>query len=351
MDSDQVRFEQFSYKSLDEATLAAVFAHHERLWAEMHPDDPPRQLEGVRARWASLPPFLRTYGWLGRLPGGQVIASTSLFLTDMEENRHLAQIELDVNPAWRRQGLGWQLARRLLAAAAAEERRLLIFATNDRHNGGGAFARRVGAHPGMTAHTNQLDLREVDRELLRSWQEAAQERAAGFELGLWDGRYPDDDLEAIAELMQVMNQAPHGDLDVGDFNFTPEQVRQIEGQQLSGGRRRWTMFARERATGNFAGYTALFLDPARPQIIQQGDTGVLPAYRNKGLGRRLKAAMLQEVLDEWPQGRFVRTGNADSNAPMLHINEALGFRPYMAETIWQVAVETAQAALPAAEVA
>jgi mycothiol synthase len=274
-----------------------------------------------------------------------VVASAALFLTDMAENRHLVQIELEVEPGWRRQGLGWLLARRLVEAVEAEERRLILFGTTDRTVGGEAFARRAGAVPGLTAHTNQLDLREVDRELLRAWQERAQERAAGFEIGLWDGPYPESDLEAIAKLMRVMNEAPHGDLDVEDFNFTPEQIRDIEAQQLSGGRKRWTMYARERETGNFAGYTVLILDSARPEIIQQGDTGVLPGYRNKGLGRWLKAAMLEKVLAVWPAGRFVRTGNADSNAPMLHINEALGFRPYMAETVWQVPVASVKEAL------
>ncbi len=346
MDVSQIRIEPFSYRDLDEETSAVLFAHHHVLWTELHPDDPPRSLEAARARWAALPPFLRTYGWMARDPAGEVRASAAIFLAEMAENRHLGQAELEVDPAWRRQGLGWQLARLVLEAARDEERRLLIFSTNDRSEGGSAFANRLGARAGMTAHTNQLDLRSLDRELLRRWQESGRERAAGFDLDLWDGRYPDADLEAIAELFKVMNSAPTDDLDVEEFVYTPEQIREIEAQQLSGGRKRWTMVARERESGRFAGYTVLILDPARPQIILQGDTGVLPEYRNHGLGRWLKAAMLDKVLAEWPEGRFVRTGNADSNAPMLRINEQLGFRPYMAETIWQLPVSEALEKFP-----
>lgn len=346
MDISQVTIERFDYKTLDEPTAAALFAHHQRLWQEMHPADPPRRLAEARARWAALPDFLRTYGWMARLPDGEVVASAALFLFDMPENQHAGQVELEVDPNWRRQGLGWQLAQRVLGTAAVEGRRILLVNTNDRTAGGAAFANRLGAQPGFTAHTNQLDLHALDRNLLRDWQEVARQRAAGFDLGLWDGRYPGDELEAIAALMQVMNQAPRGDLDIEDTNYAPEQIREIEAMQLSGRRKRWTLYARERETGNLAGYTVLFLDPARPQIVQQGDTGVLPAYRNRGIGRWLKAAMLEKLLDEWPEGRFVRTGNADSNAPMLRINEALGFRSYLAETIWQVPVVAALAALP-----
>lgn len=67
-------------------------------------------------------------------------------------------------------------------------------------------------------------------------------------------------------------------------------------------------------------------------------TGVFPEHRSKGLGRWLKAAMLDKVLKEQPQVKVVRIGNADSNAPMLKINHEPGFKPYMASALWQVEV-------------
>jgi hypothetical protein len=65
-------------------------------------------------------------------------------------------------------------------------------------------------------------------------------------------------------------------------------------------------------------------------------TGVFPQFRNKGLGRWLKASMLDKVLKERPQVKYVRTGNADTNASMLKINNELGFKPYTADILWQV---------------
>ena len=55
--------------------------------------------------------------------------------------------------------------------------------------------------------------------------------------------------------------------------------------------------------------------------------------------------MLREVRQEWPELRYVRTGNADSNAAMLKINYELGFKPYRSQTIWQVGLAQVQAYL------
>ena len=64
--------------------------------------------------------------------------------------------------------------------------------------------------------------------------------------------------------------------------------------------------------------------------------------RRRGLGRWLKATMLDLVLRERQQVTRVRTSNAYSNESMLRINEALGFRQLRTETEWQVATERAR---------
>jgi GNAT superfamily N-acetyltransferase len=70
------------------------------------------------------------------------------------------------------------------------------------------------------------------------------------------------------------------------------------------------------------------------------DTAVSREYQNRGLGRWLKAAMLQKLITERPNVKRVRTGNAHSNAPMLRINNELGFKPLRTEHMWQVEADT-----------
>jgi mycothiol synthase len=49
--------------------------------------------------------------------------------------------------------------------------------------------------------------------------------------------------------------------------------------------------------------------------------------------------MLDKVLKERPEVKYVRTGNADTNAAVLKINNELGLKPYMDSTLWQVEIE------------
>jgi GNAT superfamily N-acetyltransferase len=187
---------------------------------------------------------------------------------------------------------------------------------------------------------------DLDRVLLRDWQARAAERASGFEL-LWSEDALDDDLlpRACELANAVSDDIPRGDLQMESFRVTPEQVREMERGALASGDRMWFAFAREAATGTLAGFTMLFWNPHAPYRANQGITGVLPKYRGLGLGRWIKAAMLERLAVERPEVRFVRTSNADSNAAMLGINRALGFRPYSSEVSWQVPVERVEAYL------
>ncbi|NNJ11039.1 hypothetical protein EKD04_011915 [Chloroflexales bacterium ZM16-3] len=140
----------------------------------------------------------------------------------------------------------------------------------------------------------------------------------------------------------IMSEVDLGEIgDVEDQKVTPEKVREFEASNQAQGNFAWTIVAREAATGHMVGFTEIFGNPARPTILHQGATAVRPEFRGHRMGRWMKAAMLEKVLAEKPEARFVRTGNASSNAPMLAINIDLGFKPYLLVTIWQVETEKA----------
>ena len=96
--------------------------------------------------------------------------------------------------------------------------------TTDRVPGGEAFMNRIGAKKGLEGHTNQLRLTDLDHDRMAEWIVRGQQNLAEFELGFWDGAYPEEVLQEVAELYDLTNQQPLGDLEIEDMHMTPEQL-------------------------------------------------------------------------------------------------------------------------------
>jgi mycothiol synthase len=210
---------------------------------------------------------------------------------------------------------------------------------------GDAFMKRIGGRVGMSENVSRLDLSDLDHDLMKNWQRRAAERASGFELGTWDGPYPDDEREAALEMWLVMNTMPIEDLDWEDRQPTMEHLVESEEKLSKQEEKRLTLLAREKRSDNIAALTEMFWHPNYPEELHQGDTVVNPEFRNRGIGRWIKAAMIEKATQKWPEAKRVRTGNATSNDAMLNINYEMGFRPYSSTKLWQVSTDSVLAYL------
>jgi len=60
--------------------------------------------------------------------------------------------------------------------------------------------------------------------------------------------------------------------------------------------------------------------------VDQWGTLVHPAHRGHRLGMAVKCAQVRAISTMFPDKRLITTTNAETNAAMVGINEALGFR-------------------------
>ncbi len=314
---------------------------HAEFWGD-RPHPPFEQFVRDTRHEAPLWETRRYAMWNGQ---GDIVGLAAMWISRTGRNKHLMEATIDVLPEWRRQGIARWLLAPIVTVACRHGIRLLKGVTSSASPAGEAFMRRLGGKPAMTTSTNVLAIADVDRALLRRWIETGETSAADFALEELVGPYPDDWLGSISALYDAANDAPRGDLDAEDERRSPELLREMEAVSLARGDERWTMIARHRPTGEIAGFTETHWNAVQPEGVSQAWTVVLPRYRGHGLGRWLKAAMLEKVLRQRLTVQWISTGNADSNAPMLRINYELGFKPYRSWIFWQLEVGQAQAYL------
>ncbi len=304
--------------------------------AEEDPSFGERRLEDTAARLSSDPDDHVLTRWLA-FDAGELIGEAEVYRdTEDVANEHMVWLEARVHPNHRRLGLGTELLRLGAVEAREHDRRLIMMESNSMVPSGAAFLESIGAEPGLEERISQLIIDEVDLDLMDEWIDRGQAQSDRFELFWLDGRWPTAMLDDVVALAHVMNDAPMGDLDFNDQAFTTTHITSEEDEVFERGFTRIALAVKQRSDERMVGYTQLFINPSFPDLGQQGDTGVHEDARGNGLGKWLKAEVFRYLLREHPEITRIRTGNASSNAHMLAINEAMGFRPHHHTTVWQI---------------
>jgi GNAT superfamily N-acetyltransferase len=324
-----------------DAEVQEIAQFRQELAIEQRPEDPPTPL-GVIAQWLrSRPPGQWRAVFIARDHGSR-LAGYGFGARNLKdtENAHIRWSEIAVKPQHRRQGLGRALFARVLGSFEGQGDDVTVISeTTDRVPSGEAFANAIGAKPGLPMKLNQLDLRAVDRTKVGEWSRAAPK---GYRLERIDDTVPEQFVKAYIQASEGINDMPRGDIAFNDWKLTEAQIRQRESFFKQAGLTWWLLLAIDAETGEGVGFTEVEFNPLDPHAIQQEGTAVVAAHRGHGIGLWLKAVMLERILAERPDSRFIRTGNANVNAQMLAINTKLGFTYAWQTTLWQLRVADAR---------
>ena len=240
------------------------------------------------------------------------------------DNRHVAWLEVLVDPDARGAGLGSELL------AFAESRAMELGRTSVGLFGWDnaetlRFTRKHDLPRRGSAIKRRQTLSKVDPATVREVYDDAAAQATDYELLRVVGRTPAEMLGSVAQLTASINDSPLDDLDIEDEVFPVERILAYEDAQDARGKRLYRVLARHRATGALAGHTVVAVDSERPWIGDQHDTAVDGAHRGHRLGLLLKSDMLRWLAEVEPALETIDTWNQESNDFMISVNERLGY--------------------------
>lgn len=256
------------------------------------------------------------------------------------DNRHLANVTVEVLPARRRRGVGGALLAACERVAAEDGRRVLCLWEE----------RRLPAvrAPGFAgAHGYDMVLEQLRRELpvpldpglAARLEVAAWGHAAGYEVATFSAPWPGEWLEERARFGRHMStDAPTGGWALQEEAWDPDRVRRQERLVDRMGREVLVAVARHRATDRLVAFTELTVPRTAPAVAYQWDTLVLPEHRGHRLGLLVKLANLRRLAAVSPATSLVVTWNSRANTPMIDVNDTLGCQVTAVGRIWQKAV-------------
>ena len=251
-----------------------------------------------------------------------------------ESNRYFLWCEFAVLAPFRRRGIGRAHLPLLLELMQRDDCHTLTLESEE--ESGHAFIRWLGAEKKSEGAENRLHIPDVDWTLIRRWIDEGEKRSPETKLEVYDDHIPEAMLEEFAlNISALLNTMPWDDLDHGEIVETPETLRHHYERMDLAGQKHHTVLTRE-PNGVISGMTDITWAPYRPKILQQLFTGVRPDSRGRGLGKWIKAYMLERMHRLYPDAEWIATGNADSNGPMLAINRKMGFKRHRWGSEYQI---------------
>lgn len=331
---------EFIPKEAPENLWAAYFALSERIYREFNQKGRLPNRETLKRVLSTSNSLYTVKRWILLDEKGRPASSASMsydteLSPDYESCRHISQIQISIDPSFRRRKVAANLLKQMTRTASAMGKDTV---RADADNSTGLeFCRTLRGDQVHKVHQHRLFLEDVDWQLVDDWCAKGRARFPETIIATFQ-ECPDEDIEDFCRIYtEIMNQRPVGEIQ--EALVTTPESRRIEEHNFKGRGIEWhTMISREQ-DGQISALTDIMYNHQEPLRVHQYFTGVLGAYRRRGLAKRLKAEMLLYIRDRFPAATYVTTTTAKENHPMRAINKQLGFEPRKAITMFQWALE------------
>lgn len=338
----EITIKPFDIQKATPEEWSAFYQYFRKRMSEAYPGDPIEDQksveEGVKSSADEYE--MRVYSVTEKGHPSEIIGWLRMWFIKKESpsivgNEHILRVSISVLSEHRRQGIGLKLLRNAYDYAIENNKTLVM--GNISEDDGRSFLRVLGAKEALNMRDCRTVLEKIDWSMVDEWEREGSNRSPESTLEIFT-RIPDAILEDYCRVYtEVFNQMPFDELEIGQRVFEPIQWRKEEESDAKIGIIRLTGIVREK-NGAISGLSDVYYTPSLSPLMHQFLTGVQEKYRGTGKGKWLKAALLHRVKQDFPDIETISTTTATSNAPMLAINELLGFKVH--HELYGVQIET-----------
>lgn len=263
--------------------------------------------------------------YYGAYLGDQLVGVASVDISEGDEGKTQVDLNIEVLPAYRRQGVATALYRFI------EQKHLKspylvcgeIYPPFGQQNTwpGACFVHAIGA---QIVHGEDQMLLTAERFHTYLNQNMDVALPAGYRLVSWADATPEVYRTQFAELRTRMEiEVPSGDSAQATHNYSVEDIVAADERALAEGRRKWASAA-IAPDGRLAGYTLMYRLQGS-DTVEQDDTYVLGDYRGNGLGLALKIANHRQLERNGTDFTGLVSWVDSNNLAMRAINQQLGY--------------------------
>ncbi len=332
-------------KEADEELLESYFDYAEILFRETYPTDPlvPRDLH-LKLLLVSKTGEIKIRKLARSSETGEIIGRLYLLIiteenTGFKENKHSAEIYISILKEHNNESIS-----QVLLKEAIQEIKQYEYVTTADSCGymerEWKFWEGLGAKLALEGAQNRLYMKDIDWRMIEEWRQQGHELAEKEHVDLFTfEKCPEEIIkEYSTTYTEIMRLVPFGEFDYIPEPTTPFTSREAEDNFKKTGYEWHTLATREK-NGEISGLTEILYSKSRPHKVDQDLTGVKDEYRGRGLGKWLKAEMMVFIKQHFPEIEFIFTGNADMNAPMISINDRMGFKRFLTEKCYTIKFE------------
>ncbi len=171
----------------------------------------------------------------------------------------------------------------------------------------------------------RLDRKGANHRLINNWLEEIPKNNPELNL-LHCKEIPGKYYERFAILFTTfLNDMPKENPNPRPFCITEEDLRHQEKWRRENKHSMYISMLLDKSD-NIIGFSKAPVNCESTEYIYQSMTGVISAYRGRGLSKWLKAALFKKLGEEYPENKYLTTDMRAVNKPIQRVNEQMGYK-------------------------